>query len=647
MLIKNELATIPLLPVPGRKAAKDGRVDCLVTTDFIELPRSGVVMVADIFSARNDDLLYRFFSDGKTYYTCCNWPNGKWGKSNPAINYWMPVRSHSCQGDVSLAESFLHKKASESWRTNGVLAVIDAFISDKQDEKRSKAEERKEALRKAHFAMYPPLPNDLQEYCDNNVFEYGYIFFDKLTKSRRRYGKCGSCGKKYRIPADVRQNQETVCPHCGQKSQYKAAWRVKCVEERAKICITAKVHDQLLIRWIDVIRVSYEKTKSYTFVDYAYNLYLLDQKNGTLYSYEYKTAPYCNYKEWYRLANGSQNYSTAYIYTNNLNEVFGNRYYNVDMKSGLEGKRIQICFTSLLNSLKQYPAAEYLFKLNMPLLAEHAASMTSGKDLKKPGFSEVLGISKQYLPMYNSMNVSYEEHMIIKSYGAWVSKEDLSAFRSLKIETYEGRDLAKNAMKTMSFGKFVRYFGKQMQITKKSAKFLMIQHRDYLDMAKDLKIDLSRKAVRFPSNVCDAHDAVLKEFNRQKFEAENAAFIEAVTPIYARLAVKEFENEKYCIVLPQLRTDLIAEGTTLRHCVGGSGYRDNHMKGIRMIFFIRKKEQPERPYFTMEIDMQQCRIVQIHGAGNCTPPKEVRDFANSFTSVLRHTEDNKKGRQTA
>ena len=66
MLIKKELATIPLLPVPDRKAAKDGRVDYSVTTDFIELPRSGVVMVADIFSARNDDLLYRFFSDGKT-----------------------------------------------------------------------------------------------------------------------------------------------------------------------------------------------------------------------------------------------------------------------------------------------------------------------------------------------------------------------------------------------------------------------------------------------------------------------------------------------------------------------------------------------------------------------------------------------------
>ena len=44
----------------------------------------------------------------------------------------------------------------------------------------------------------------------------------------------------------------------------------------------------------------------------------------------------------------------------------------------------------------------------------------------------------------------------------------------------------------MSFGKFVRYFGKQMQITKKSAKFLMIQHRDYLDMAKDLNRTLEQ-----------------------------------------------------------------------------------------------------------------------------------------------------------
>lgn len=642
MLIKKELLEIPILPVP---IIPERNPDAYLTAvDIINLQRSGAVMVADIFYGHNDNLKCRFFSDGKIYLVY--WPGETWGKGNPAASSWFPVRSISYKEDTKLAEQFLGKKEKDSWRTQGALAVIDAFISDIVQERRNRAEYNKEMLQKAHFAMFPPLPADLEEYCEQNVFENNYVFFDKLTKSRRRYGRCGHCGKKYRLSGEVKQNQWTKCPYCGCDAIYKASWRGNGPEDKAKICITANVHGQLLIRWTNVTRrFTKDHRFSYGFSDYAYNLYIETTRKRTLYAYEFKTIPYYDTKAWKRWPNGSQNFSNTYIYTNNLEEVFGKRYYNVDLKAGLHGKHLKLCFSGLLNALKQYPEAEYLFKLNMPLLAADTSSIVYGKKIHHPCFTEVLGVSKQFLPMYSSMNVNYYEHQVIKSYGAWVSPEDLECFRKLEIDS--DVSLVKDILKTMSFGKFARYFVKQREVTKKKTSFLLIQYRDYISMAKSLKIDMSHKTVRYPANICEAHDAVVDEFNRLKFEKEDQLFKEAVTEIYKKMSVTEFSNEQFFVVFPKLRTELLAEGRSLSHCVGNDNYYKETISGRSLIFFVRRKENPEKPFYTMQINIKQWSIVQIYGFKNNNPPKEVRHFAESFLNALKPAERKKNRRKTA
>lgn len=633
MLIKKELQTIPILPVPKAAHNPDAY---LTAAELFDLPRSGLVLVADVFSGYNKELRCRFFSDGKTYFTCWKWPEGTWGKANPAATSWYPVRSISHQEDTELAEQFLGKKEKDSWKTQGVLAVIDAFVSEITQDKRNRAEDRKEELRRKHFAMFPPLPSNLEEYCESSVFDRSYIFFDKLTKSGRRYGRCGGCRKKYRLPRNIKQNQETSCPHCGGRALYKASWRTAMLEDKAKICITAKVDGQLLIRWVNVTRrFSSELKRSYSFSDYAYNLYIRTPEKDVLYAYEFKTIPYYDTKAWKRWPNGSQNFSEAYIYTNNLDEVFGRNYYNVDLKAGLTGKNQMLSFTSLLNNLQKVPVAEYLFKLNLPLLAAKADVLVHSQ-MTKPGFSEVLGVSKQLLPLYRSMSVTYNEHLVIKAYGGWVSTEDFAAFRNLRCRTWNERNTAEELVKTMSFGKFIRYFGKQKQITRKGIGLLMTKYRDYIGMSKEAKIDLSHKSVRFPENIVEAHDELLKRITAEKNAAIDAAFAAAVKPHYEAMPVKAYENKKYCIVFPQMRSDFIIEGQSLNHCVGKfESYYKNHMAGTRMIFFVRRIENRDKPYFTMEVDMKQPQIVQLYGYSDCSAPKDVRSFAEGFVRALK------------
>ena len=153
-------------------------------------------------------------------------------------------------------------------------------------------------------------------------------------------------------------------------------------------------------------------------------------------------------------------------------------------------------------------------------------------------------------------------------------------------------------------------------------------------MSRELGVDMSHKGIRFPKDCVEAHSKITARYNAVKQEIENSRFIEAVKPIYEALRLTAFEKDGFCIVLPQKRSDLTAEGQSLNHCVGGESYCRNHMAGTRLIFFVRKIANRAKPFFTMEVDMTDFRICQLYGFGDCSAPPEVRKFAEAFVKKL-------------
>ena len=61
-----------------------------------------------------------------------------------------------------------------------------------------------------------------------------------------------------------------------------------------------------------------------------------------------------------------------------------------------------------------------------------------------------------------------------------------------------------------------------------------------------------------------------------------------------------------------------------------------HLEGNRMVFFIRRASEPEKAYFTAEIDMNAGRILQLYGFGDCSAPREVRAFTEGFARAVLH-----------
>lgn len=83
----------------------------------------------------------------------------------------------------------------------------------------------------------------------------------------------------------------------------------------------------------------------------------------------------------------------------------------------------------------------------------------------------------------------------------------------------------------------------------------------------------------------------------------------------------EFEDKEYLIRLPVDKNEIVKEGLELHHCVGS--YAERHETGDTTIMFLRKKSEPDKPFYTIEVGIEvltdkisKLRVIQAHSFGN-------------------------------
>lgn len=634
MLIKKELEKLPVTPAP--KPPK--KIEYTAGAAVHELPRCGEVLAVDVYN-RKGELLFRFFSDGHNYISqvvqaFSDFTPG-WTERNPVSGgVWTSPKEIAASPESTAAvERVLHCR--DSWRSDSykVSSSIDNFISGVARERRWRAVDNKNALMKRHFAMFPDYPADLAEFCEDHVFHESVLYVSKLEKGKRR-AVCRHCGKSFKVEREVKPGGSGTCPKCGWPVNFRAEWVKAEVDHKAKICIACKVNGQLLLRYVDVERTIYpdQKKPSYYFSDYFKTLFLVNKGKATEYAYAWTQAPYCGY-DWCRLRNGSEHYGNSYVYTPNLRKVFGEKYYNVDLQAGLEGLRRPIPFRRLLDNLKNVPQTEYLIKAGLSVLAAGSLPRSNAKNLL-----ELIGLGKQYLPILREYQANFSEVRAVAEQKN-VRPEDLQQLCALRPDG-ESLRLLEEIAHYSPIGRALRYVEAQKekstdQMKRRKFRYFLQLYRDYLNMAHDLKSDMSQRTILEPRDLKERHDLLAGRVNELKSKPENERFQRAVEEGLYWWA-HEYGNGEFCVVYPQKRSDLTTEGQRLNHCVGVKSYFENHIRGIQMIFFIRKAAEPDKPYFTAEINTDTGRIVQLYGFGDCSAPKEVRAFTEGFArAVLR------------
>lgn len=146
----------------------------------------------------------------------------------------------------------------------------------------------------------------------------------------------------------------------------------------------------------------------------------------------------------------------------------------------------------------------------------------------------------------------------------------------------------------------------------RDARRVLDEWKDYLDMASKLGYDMADPTVLMPKNLSERHDAAaaLVRVN------EAALKTKAYRPRYKKLKEKyEFEMDGLSIVIPASADEIVQEGKTLQHCVGG--YAARHMEGKTTILFLRRSRKLATSFITIEIEGEfGTAIRQVHGYRN-------------------------------
>lgn len=157
---------------------------------------------------------------------------------------------------------------------------------------------------------------------------------------------------------------------------------------------------------------------------------------------------------------------------------------------------------------------------------------------------------------------------------------------------------------------------------------------DYRKMMQDVGVPETSETL-WPKNLLDAHERLVQSWAACHESRYELGF----TSTYIQYKDLEWSDGDLCVVLPKGAQELVEEGNTLRHCVGG--YAKDHCSGLP-VFFVRHYRRPERSYYTLQINMtgNAPKEIQLHGYGNerhgvnkeytHTIPRKVREFCDRW-----------------
>ena len=197
-------------------------------------------------------------------------------------------------------------------------------------------------------------------------------------------------------------------------------------------------------------------------------------------------------------------------------------------------------------------------------------------------------------------------------------------------------------LKKMSLEQAMNYIERQRKESYKgsSPKKIINQYEDYLNMCKKLKKRMNDEMVYRPRELKRRHDEAAAEISLREAEIQAEEYSErfpGAEDILHEIKEKyEYENEQYIMVVPNRLVDIVEEGRVLHHCAGSCDrYFDRIKQRETYICFLRKKEEPAKPYYTIEIEPSGT-IRQHRGYLDEEPEiEQVKPFLREWQKVIK------------
>jgi hypothetical protein len=592
------------------------------------------------------ELKARYFADGITFASCIN---GSW-KTCKLENL---ARICMNKGALKGGEMYYYQTCWE-WNSQQdritareyLGSPIDMYENNINGDKYMNAIKRKEKRIAEMMDKVPTLPEGLEGWLKKTVFPGNYLLVTK--KKKRTDYFCTACQTSSWRKNGWYHGEQTVCPKCGQEVTVNS--RTKQIQKREPVLVL-QVMDKY--NWMErQLRTRCTWGADGKEIEIFEDIRAIIPRHktwGKLWYGTYKEADEFGQDFWDKNQINKRFYE-SYLYPENLKETlpYGDLQY-----SGLDiiaNRHQKINVNTFIVTYQDRKWVEYWIKAGLLRMTADLAKnygMWGNPNYIRASESNLtrhLMINKNRLQRLKSMNgrlctlrwLQYEEKREVQGSKKRITQESLDYLEEKHISPEECKEILKA---TGSVNRMVNYMKKQ----KISPHNLMNTWNDYLRMAENEGMDITDDIVRLPKDLKARHDELVERINARKNEKQlqeaRKKYKKKDQEIMVHLPETRkyfWENEEYMIIQAGKCEELVREGQQLHHCVGASDlYMDRMAEGKSWILFLRKKEDINTPYYTIEIDMENDKIKQWYSAFDRKPDeKKIQKLLNAFTKQI-------------
>lgn len=617
-----------------------------------------------------DDYITQNFEDGPAWRTASLYY--RW--------YETVDKAEFCsEADSSRVVAFLKGYVGDSiksYRTHVAWSYILAYQDNIMAARLEKKYRREIDQIDRQQAVLHDLPDDFEEWVRKEALsKFQFVFYKRDGKNV--HCKCSVCGKEYTVSLNQyrpEHRKEGVCHSCGKKVTFISDGKQKHTKVLRRDCaFVDPTPDGFCIRYFNAYRTIKKGGEILSFSapedEYSEVVRVFircDEHGKAVSGWEYwytkfrntEKVRWCNpqYGMFYQSSVHTPQFCT--LYHRNLPDALphtASRYNSMGLLSKLCPGEPAYYHCGLTGSEDETHTYEILIKSGFLRLARELMEGWNyyklmniyGNDLKS-----VLKLNTPkhpnavYIKMLREVNAGFNHLHILQAAdraGVAMTAELLKRYETV----FAGNEkyIAPRYRYNMPLADVCSFFEQLREERSKvhpSYSDLIRDWEDYQKWCRYLNVDLTDKYYclppvkdfyRFHDERCQEYEKVQEEEERKRIAALNEAMKERmkVTQEIITEVTKNMRSKDLFIKLPMDLNELKVEGEKLHHCV--RTYIPKVAEGKTLILFIRRTNDPDTPYYTMEFkdgDVAQCR-----GYGNCSMRPDVQRFVDRFKREFR------------
>lgn len=523
------------------------------------------------------------------------------------------------------------RKAQETWRKKR-LEEKDRKTLEKWD---------------AQMAKIPAIPEDFEDWVqDTGFLQHQYIFYQAGKTRKEKECFCTVCRNWYTEEAEkVKHNTTGTCPVCRRTAKYKGYNKQKRLKDRLMIGLLQKTEDEYVMRYFEcTLRRGWQDYREPELSVYENERAILGKDMRRKRTYVMANYKQRGHMRWCETSQGGYYYRQSCVqYMNNLEETLGEKTRGIDLWSALKGDvGISVDAERILHTVLKDACIEYVQKAGLHTI-ENELLDTEGfqreYDVSANTLSGFLKIDKQRINRLREIDgnvwavkaLRHEENT-----GDRVSKDHLLFINQERINVC-GLHMDETGM---SLCRTINYLKKQSEINHMRFHEVLRFYGDYLNMAKQRGMDITDEIVCHQREMKKYHDYYVRENEKKKNRKRDSEVDQKFQGITAEFEKNcqhfAWKNKKYVITVPKYAHEITEEGRLQHHCVGASdAYLRKMEDGKSYILFLRRSEEPETPYYTLEVTWDG-GVLQAYGAYDRKPEwEDVEPALKSFTAKVK------------